>query len=143
VRQLVSNEEKYISHLNLILKVYQEPFTDKPKLFPPEEVKKVFLHLPELHALSVQLLSSLDECMEMAGVVDGEPQSPQAGFVFEEMAESQEFDVYTNYASSYSDSVNALEKLLENAEAKEYLKVIQILRIVIQILRIVFSYCGC
>jgi son of sevenless-like protein len=122
VRQLVSNEEKYISHLNLILKVYQEPFTDKPKLFPPEEVKKVFLHLPELHALSVQLLSSLDECMEMAGVVDGEPQSPQAGFVFEEMAESQEFDVYTNYASSYSDSVNALEKLLENAEAKEYLK---------------------
>ena len=45
------------------------------------------MHLPELHALSVQLLSSLDECMEMAGVVDGEPQSPQAGFVFEEMAE--------------------------------------------------------
>ena len=45
------------------------------------------MHLPELHALSVQLLSSLDECMEMAGVVDGEVQSPQAGFVFEEMAE--------------------------------------------------------
>ena len=50
-------------------------------------MKKVFLHLPELHGLSVQLLSSLDECMEMAGVVDGEAQNPQAGFVFEEIAE--------------------------------------------------------
>ena len=36
VRQLVTNEEKYISHLNLLLKVFQEPFTKRPDLFPPE-----------------------------------------------------------------------------------------------------------
>ena len=36
VQQLMSNEEKYISHLNLILKIFQEPFTKRPDLFPPK-----------------------------------------------------------------------------------------------------------
>ena len=56
-------------------------------LYDVQEVQKVFVHLPELYALSVQLLASLDECMEMVGEVGGVAQSPQAGFVFEEMAE--------------------------------------------------------
>lgn len=47
----------------------------------------MFLHLTEIQSLSEQLLASLDECLEMAGVVDGEMQDPQAGFVFEEIAE--------------------------------------------------------
>ena len=47
----------------------------------------MFLRIPEFYGLSVQLLASLDECMEMAGVVDGKAQNPQAGFVFEEIAE--------------------------------------------------------
>lgn len=47
----------------------------------------MFLNLHELYELSVQLLASLDECMEMAGQVEGLPQCPQAGFVFEELAE--------------------------------------------------------
>ena len=36
VRQLMSNEEKYISQLNLILKIFQEPFIKRPDLFPPK-----------------------------------------------------------------------------------------------------------
>ena len=40
-----------------------------------------------MYGLSVQLVASLDECMEMAEVVDGKAQRPQAGFVFEEIAE--------------------------------------------------------
>ena len=58
-----------------------------------QEVKKFFLHLPELCSVSVKLLASLDDCMEMAGVVGGGAQSPQAGFVFEEMAEVDLFSV--------------------------------------------------
>lgn len=42
------------------------------------------------------------------------------GFVIQ----SQEFDVYINYASSYREAVKALEQLLENADAVEYLKVV-------------------
>ena len=40
----MSNEEKYISHLNLILKVYQEPLLDRPDLFPPEVHVHCMLH---------------------------------------------------------------------------------------------------
>lgn len=47
----------------------------------------MFVNLPELYGLSAQLLASLDECMEMAGEVEGVAQCPQAGFVFEEIAE--------------------------------------------------------
>ena len=60
----------------------------------------MFVHLPELSGLSVQLLASLDECMEMAGEVEGVAQCPQAGFVFEEIAEVRNVRctcVYTVY----------------------------------------------
>ena len=49
----------------------------------------MFVHLPELYGLSVQLLASLDECVEMAGEIEGVAQCPQAGFVFEEIAEAR------------------------------------------------------
>ena len=42
------------------------------------------------------------------------------GFVIQ----SQEFDVYINYASSYREAIKALEQLLENADTVEYLKVV-------------------
>lgn len=45
----------------------------------------MFVNLPELYGMSVQLLASLDECVEMAG--QDVAQCPQVGFVFEEMAE--------------------------------------------------------
>ena len=47
----------------------------------------MFVNLQELYGVSVQLLASLDDCMEMAGQVKGWGQCPQAGFVFEEVAE--------------------------------------------------------
>ena len=40
--------------------------------------------------------------------------------------QSQDFDVYINYASNYREAVNVLERLLENAGAVEYLKVMMI-----------------
>ena len=57
----------------------------------------MFLHLPELYALSVQLLASLDECIEMAGEVGGVAQSSQAGFVFEEIAEVKYISVWYHF----------------------------------------------
>lgn len=58
---------------------------------------KVFVNLPELYGLSVQLLASLDECVEMAGEVEGVGQCPQAGFVFEEIAEVRNASIYYIY----------------------------------------------
>ena len=78
-----------------------------------QEVQKVFVHLPELYTLSVQLLASVDECMEMAGEVEGVAQCPQAGFVFEEMAEvndthSTRFSWYTVCRCTCVYTVHAL-----------------------------------
>ena len=52
-----------------------------------QDVQQIFSNLQELHELSVQLLGSLDECIEMAAELGGKGRCPHAGFVFEELAE--------------------------------------------------------
>ena len=49
-------------------------------------MEDIFGDISELHELSVQLVGSLEECIEMAGEMEG-TRCPQAGFVFEELAE--------------------------------------------------------
>lgn len=53
----------------------------------------MFVNLPEIYGLSVQLLASLGECMEMAEKDEGVAQSPQAGFVFEDIAEVKDASI--------------------------------------------------
>jgi len=84
-RELMEEEAHYIRHLNLILKVFREPFLQRTDLFPPPDVVRIFGNLQELHELSVQLLGFLEESVEMAGEM--EEKCPQAGFVFEDVAE--------------------------------------------------------
>lgn len=45
-------------------------------------------NLQELHEISVQLVGSLEECIEMVG--EGN-QACQAGFIFEELAEVRDW----------------------------------------------------
>ena len=35
LRQLIDDESQYVRHLNLILKVFMEPFCSDKKIFPP------------------------------------------------------------------------------------------------------------
>ncbi len=49
-------------------------------------VQQIVLNLQELHESAAQLISSLEECIEMSGE-EGEKGVPQAGFIFEEIAE--------------------------------------------------------
>ena len=53
-----------------------------------QDVDDIFGDISELHELAVQLVGSLEECIEMAGEMEG-ARCPQAGFVFEELAEVQ------------------------------------------------------
>ncbi len=48
---------------------------------------KIFGNLIELHELSVKLLADLDECIEMSGEIGGNSSVPQAGIIFEDLAE--------------------------------------------------------
>ena len=67
------------------------PLLPSPHPLPPlllpslQDVVRIFGNLQELHELSVQLLGSLEESVEMAGEM--EEKCPQAGFVFEDVAE--------------------------------------------------------
>ena len=47
-----------------------------------------------MYELSVQLVSSLEDCIEMAGELQG-ARCPQAGFVFDELAEVRNVVVVT------------------------------------------------
>ncbi len=51
-------------------------------------MKQIIVNLQELHEIAAQLVSSLEECIEMSGE---EGELPQAGFIFEEIAEVNEF----------------------------------------------------
>ena len=55
-------------------------------LLPLQDVDVIFGEIAELLELSIQLVDSLEECIEMAGEMQG-AKCPQAGFVFEELAE--------------------------------------------------------
>ena len=55
-------------------------------ILPVQDVDTIFGDIAELHELSVQLVGSLEDCIEMAGEMQG-ARCPQAGFVFEELAE--------------------------------------------------------
>ena len=52
-----------------------------------QDVERIFGNLTELHELSVKLLGDLDDCIEMSGQFGGEAGVPQAGIIFEDLAE--------------------------------------------------------
>lgn len=50
-------------------------------------MERIFGNLIELHELSVKLLGDLDDCIEMSGEMVGDSSVPQAGIIFEDLAE--------------------------------------------------------
>lgn len=121
LRQLIDEESQYVRHLNLILKVFMEPFGNR-KLFLTADVERIFGNLIELHELSVKLLGDLDDCIEMSGEMVGDSSVPQAGIIFEDLAESFEFEVYTRYAENYMEAKCALEEVLADQEVVRHFK---------------------
>lgn len=72
--------------LSMLLHTVISPLTLSTISYPPQDVDTIFGDIAELHELSVQLVGSLEDCIEMAGEMEG-ARCPQAGFVFEELAE--------------------------------------------------------
>ncbi|KAL5463373.1 hypothetical protein EMCRGX_G032266 [Ephydatia muelleri] len=123
LRDLLEGEAQYIRFMSLILKLFKEPFQQKPALFPQTTIDTIFGNLTELHELAVQFQCSLEECIEMSAEADkDEERHPQAGFVFEDLAEQEEFSAYCTYASNYMLAVVKLEEMFEDQEVVEYLK---------------------
>ncbi|XP_006003245.1 son of sevenless homolog 1 isoform X2 [Latimeria chalumnae] len=95
VKAFMAEVRQYIRELNLIIKVFREPFVSSPKLFSSHDVDSLFSRIVDVHELSVKLLGLIEDTVEMTG--EGSPH-PLVGSCFEDLAEELAFDPYETYA---------------------------------------------
>jgi son of sevenless-like protein len=122
LRDLRENESQFIRQLNLILKVFQPVFVESQSLFPSDEVEVIFEPVADVYDLSMQLLTSIEEMIEMASEMEEGTRYPQIGFCFEEVAESDDFSVYLYYTENYQQAVVTLENIIQDPEVCGYFK---------------------
>jgi son of sevenless-like protein len=81
VKDLVLEEDQYIRDLNMIIKVFRQPFA---KLFPrSKDLEVIFSNVLDIRRLTLNLVSSLEDTIEMTE----ESEVPLIGACFEELAE--------------------------------------------------------
>ncbi|KAF5284129.1 hypothetical protein FQR65_LT00129 [Abscondita terminalis] len=91
VRELMASERQYLRELHMLIKVFREELI---KLNADQkELDAIFSNILDIYELTVTLLGSLEDVMEMA-----QEQMLYIGSCFEELAEAAEFDVYSKYA---------------------------------------------
>ncbi|XP_029450228.1 son of sevenless homolog 1 isoform X2 [Rhinatrema bivittatum] len=95
VKAFMAEVRQYIRELNLIIKVFREPFISNSKLFSFHDVENIFSHIIDIHELSVKLLSHVEDTVEMTD--EGSPH-PLVGSCFEDLAEELAFDPYESYS---------------------------------------------
>ncbi|KAL7987258.1 hypothetical protein Chor_006177 [Crotalus horridus] len=94
VKSFMAEVRQYIRELNLIIKVFREPFITNPKLFSGHDVENIFSRVSDIHELSVKLLGHIEDTVEMTD--EGSPH-PLVGSCFEDLAEELAFDPYETY----------------------------------------------
>ncbi|XP_072265241.1 son of sevenless homolog 1 isoform X2 [Pyxicephalus adspersus] len=95
VKSFMAEVRQYIRELNLIIKVFREPFASSTKLFSAHDVENIFSRIIDIHELSVKLLGLIEDTVEMTD--EGSPH-PLVGSCFEDLAEELAFDPYESYA---------------------------------------------
>ncbi|XP_077999337.1 son of sevenless homolog 2-like [Glandiceps talaboti] len=119
VKDMIMEEKQYIRDLNMIIKVFREPFVQEKKLFSEESIDAIFAGILDIYEFSVTLLGLLEDAMEMT---DEGNSSPAIGECFEELAEGQEFEVYFYYAETIMDRQHrqTLHELLARRQVALY-----------------------
>ncbi|XP_068606790.1 son of sevenless homolog 1-like [Brachionichthys hirsutus] len=95
VRSFMSDGRQYLRQLNLLIKVFREPFTSSTMLFSQHDVDSVFSRIVDVHEVTVKLLGLVEDTVEMTD--EGSPH-PLVGSCFEDLAEELAFDPYETYA---------------------------------------------
>lgn len=95
VKAFMAELRQYIRELNLIIKVFREPFVSNSMLFSAHDVESIFSRIVDIHELSVKLLGLIEDSVEMTD--EGSPH-PLVGSCFEDLAEELAFDPYETYA---------------------------------------------
>uniref|UniRef100_A0A182IPD6 Guanine nucleotide exchange factor for ras-like small gtpase n=1 Tax=Anopheles atroparvus TaxID=41427 RepID=A0A182IPD6_ANOAO len=104
VKELIHDEKQYQRDLHMIIRVFREELVKIVK--DPKELDLIFSNIIDIYEVSVTLLGSLEDVIEMSQ----EQTPPCIGSCFEELAEAAEFDVYAKYAKDIT-SVSAKEAL--------------------------------
>ncbi|XP_072345912.1 son of sevenless homolog 2 [Scyliorhinus torazame] len=91
VKAEIAEERQYLRELNLILKVFREPFTSNNKLFTACDIEIIFSNILDIHELTVKILGLMEDTVEMT---DESSPHPFVGSCFEDLAEEQVFDPY-------------------------------------------------
>ncbi|MED6288847.1 Son of sevenless 1, partial [Characodon lateralis] len=95
VRSFMADSRQYLRQLNLLLRVFREPFISSPMLFSQHEVDSIFSRIVDIHEVTVKLLGLIEDTVEMTD--EGSPH-PLVGSCFEDLAEELAFDPYETYA---------------------------------------------
>ncbi|KAM7420003.1 hypothetical protein PAMA_016888 [Pampus argenteus] len=94
VRSFMSDGRQYLRQLNLLIKVFREPFNSSPMLFSHHDVDSIFSRIVDIHEVTVKLLGLIEDTVEMTD--EGSPH-PLVGSCFEDLAEELAFDPYETY----------------------------------------------
>uniref|UniRef100_UPI0037E7F3D4 son of sevenless homolog 1-like isoform X2 n=1 Tax=Semicossyphus pulcher TaxID=241346 RepID=UPI0037E7F3D4 len=95
VRSFMSDGRTYLRQLNLLIKVFREPFTSSPMLYSLHDVDSIFSRIVDIHEVTVKLLGLIEDTVEMTD--EGSPH-PLVGSCFEDLAEELAFDPYETYS---------------------------------------------
>ncbi|XP_028256215.1 son of sevenless homolog 1 isoform X2 [Parambassis ranga] len=95
VRSFMADGRQYLRQLNLLIKVFREPFNSSPMLFSQHDVDSIFSRIVDIHEVTVKLMGLIEDTVEMTD--EGSPH-PLVGSCFEDLAEELAFDPYETYA---------------------------------------------
>lgn len=115
VRDMMSVEQKYMRDLDMIVKVFLEAFEQATNLVTPQNIVYIFANIREIHDFEREFLYMLDEAREI------NTRKPQVGFIFEDMALEEKFEVYNEYAVNFENSKRELANLTRNQQFLAYL----------------------
>ncbi|XP_076879589.1 son of sevenless homolog 1 isoform X2 [Brachyhypopomus gauderio] len=95
VKAFMAEVRQYLRDLNLIIKVFREPFATNVMLFSHHDVESIFSRIVDIHEVTLKLLGLIEDTVEMTD--EGSPH-PLVGSCFEDLAEELAFDPYETYA---------------------------------------------
>ncbi|XP_019745174.1 son of sevenless homolog 1 [Hippocampus comes] len=95
VRGFMADGRHFLRQLELLIKVFREPFSANAALFSQHDVEGIFSRVADVHEATAKMLGLLEDAVEMTD--DGSPH-PLVGSCFEDLAEELAFDPYETYA---------------------------------------------
>lgn len=115
VKELMHDEKQYLRDLHMIIRVFREELVKI--VDDPAELEPIFSNIFDIYELTVTLLGSLEDVIEMS---QDQKTTPYIGSCFEELAEAEEFDVYVKYANDITSyqAKDALSNLLSKPKAQ-------------------------